>query len=329
MKWNCCHASVQGESHRNTGTPCQDRTWSEEYGGVTAVALSDGAGSAEYSAAGAEMVVRTVCFHITRRFDRIISNPDGTAVSQEILSILRHALTKKAEELGTDLSQLACTLLAAGIKDGQAFLIHIGDGVIGYTDDCTGKVGVLSEPDNGRYITHTTFVTSPDAIEKMRLFRCSTEKIGGFIFMSDGSAESLYRRQDNHLNSVLNPLTLLAATQSSESTGTFLEDYLCKWVIPRTDDDCSLLIAAQRLTGERCLNMTRDQQRAVYGTDSLKACIRISNVLRLCLESPRTVKQICRLTHVRKKAARRRLKRLTACGVLRYGNGRYCPTSSA
>ena len=323
MKWNCCHAAARGTSHRLMGTPCQDRTWWEEFGGVTAAALADGAGSAAHAEIGAETAVRTVCRHITRHYDRLAANPDGGAVGQEILSVLTEALEEKARELGTEVSQLACTLQAVGIRDGRAFLIHIGDGVIGYTHALTGKVGVLSAPDNGEYKNRTTFVTSPDAALRMRLYRCSVEKIGSFLLMSDGTADSLYRKAGNTLDSALDTLSLLCALQDPEVASVFLDSYLRDVIITHTDDDCSLMIAALPMSGERCLKLDSALQCDVYGTASRKACSRLNAVLSLCTEAPRTVNQLCRLTHTRKAKVNQRLMRLMDSGVLRCRQGRY------
>ena len=327
MKWNCCHSAAQGQSHRHTGSPCQDRTWWEESDGVTAAALADGAGYAAHAEAGAETAVRTVCTHITGNFDRIITNPDAGAVGREILDVLTDALDVKARELGTDRSQLACTLQAVGIRNGRAFLIHIGDGVIGYTDALSGKTGVLSAPDNGVYKNHTTFVTSPDVSDKMRLYRCSTEKIGSFLLMSDGSADSLYVKHRNTLNSLLEPLALVCSMQTPEASSAFLDACLREQLIPRTDDDCSLLIAAQSMTGERCLKTDPLFRRDIYRTSSPKACRKLNTVLSLCAEKPLTAKQICRLTHTRREKVQRRLKRLISSGVITCSRGRYSSVS--
>ncbi len=327
MKWNCCHASARGQSHKQNGSPCQDCTWWEESDGVTAAALADGAGFAAHAEAGAKTAVRTVCAHITGNFDRIIANPDGGTVGREILEVLTDALDEKARELGTDRSQLACTLLAVGIRNDRAFLIHIGDGVIGYTNALNGRTGVLSAPDNGEYKNTTTFVTSPDASEKMRLYRCSTEKIGSFLLMSDGSADSLYGKRRNTLDSVLDPLSLLCSMQTPEASSVFLDSYLREQLIPRTDDDCSLLIAAQSMTGERCLKTDPLFRRDIYRTSSPKACSRLNTVLSLCSEKPLTAKQICRLTHTRREKVRRRLKRLIGSGVITCSRGRYSSVS--
>ena len=325
MEWNVGCAAVAGGRHREAGMPCQDRVWTETYDGVTAAALADGAGSAPCSEYGAQAAVRAVCAYMTQHFDEMISNPNGAAVGRGLLDAVLAALEQKAEELETALSDLACTLAAVGIKNGRALLLHIGDGVIGYTNAFDGSVKVLSRPDNGKYRTQTTFVTSPRAYEKMRLYRCSAEKIGSFILMSDGSAESLYQRQDDRLSGVLDSLTLLTSVEAPAQMSGFLGEYLQEQVFPRTDDDCSLLIAARRMTDAQCLGMTPVRQCALYGTDCPIAGRRMTAVLKLCADRPRTVNELCRLTHVRREAVRRRLERLMACGVLTCRQGRYFP----
>ena len=325
-RWNCFDVSGRGKAHIERGLPCQDKTWSEEYGGVTAAALADGAGYALYSDAGAETAVHTICRYFTRNFGTIIESSAQDA-ADGILGTVREAIAHRAAEMNSDPSQLACTLLAVAVRGQTALLVHIGDGVIGYTDAGTGRVGVLSSPCNGKYINTTAFVTSPNAAEKISLYRCSTEKIGSFILMSDGCAESLYSRRSVKLDQTLELASLAASVKKPENGSDFLENYLTSCIFPCTDDDCSLVIAAQRMTPERCLGM--ELRKALYGSDDRRVCENTDRVLRLCMEKPRTAREIRRLTHVRSHPVSRRLLRLTSCGLLQLRHGTYHADSSA
>lgn len=238
--WRISNYETQGSSHLKTGTPCQDKTFSQTNGDIYAVALADGAGSAPYSHFGADCVTRSICAYLIDKYDDLINNPDGVEVKKEILGVLRHGLGLLADELGCQSKDLASTLLAAAVKDDTYILIHLGDGLIGYEKN--DSVQVASTPSNGEFSNQTTFVTSTDAPMIMKIYRGKLGDIDGFILMSDGTASALYDKRMNRLAPSVKSLFDWTGNFTRETVRNNLRSSFEQSIKKKTQDDCSVLI---------------------------------------------------------------------------------------
>ncbi|WP_157001170.1 PP2C family serine/threonine-protein phosphatase [Agromyces laixinhei] len=188
--FNEFHYQVRGRGHEQDGTRGQDRTGHISRGGVQALCLADGAGSATQSELGAQAVVDEGCALLVEGFTRLVSASDAEQSRRDILERLHGRLDEVAERNGCTRVDLASTFLAVAATNDRFMVAHVGDGVIGYVRN--GKLLVVSAPDNAEFANQTTFVTSPDAATSIRLFRGSMEGVSGFVLMSDGASASLY-----------------------------------------------------------------------------------------------------------------------------------------
>ena len=106
--WHTQTAAVTGSGHARQGLPCQDRTGQLTEGGVTAIALADGAGSQPLSQEGAAIAVETVCRTLCRRFDQLYAAATPMEMRREVLGEVRQAIRAHAAARGMEPGQFAC-----------------------------------------------------------------------------------------------------------------------------------------------------------------------------------------------------------------------------
>jgi Protein phosphatase 2C len=244
------HHQARGRGHLLDGTRGQDRTGYLSRGGVQAMCLADGAGSASHSEHGAEALVNEGCRLLAERFTDFVTSDDGLQVKLDILQCLRDRLKAIAGRRECELENLAATFLAVAVSGNRFVIVHVGDGVIGYVKN--GELRVASAPDNDEFANQTTFVTSRDAASRMRLSRGSLDGVSGFVLMSDGTASSLYNWRTKELAPACAKLvTLVGSASTRQVNNPAHHKYLRKLIDTRirraTKDDCSIGILGRRL----------------------------------------------------------------------------------
>ncbi|MBQ7703828.1 MAG: protein phosphatase 2C domain-containing protein [Selenomonadaceae bacterium] len=238
--WKVTQIAIKGRSHENSGTPCQDKTFSLNNNECFAVSLADGAGSAAHSEIGAQGVTKKVCEVLTEKFDEYFSAETSDKVAEELLAALIEELEKISAVSNCDLKDLASTLLAVAVKNDNFLAVHVGDGVIGMLDG--DFLAVLSTPDNGEFSNETTFVTSPDAISHLRLYKGNIDEVSAFMLMSDGTASGFYQRQSQNLMPVMKKIIQAAKILPVEEVEKGLAENFRETLCKITADDCSLVL---------------------------------------------------------------------------------------
>lgn len=262
--WHTQWAAVTGRGHLSRGLPCQDRVGTLTQNEVTAVALADGAGSRPLSQEGAEAAVEQTCRLLCRDFDRLMAAASPMELRRAVLTSVREALLRRAEALETDLSALACTLLAVAVRGDEYLLLHTGDGVIAYQKE--GKVLLASTPQNGEYANATTFVTSPQALRDTRALKGRQKGLEGFLLMSDGCGASLFQHQTGKIAPLAGRLLQRAELLGQETSQNQLEAVLEQTIARRTQDDCSLaLLTRSTETFGRWERLTPKERAQVLG----------------------------------------------------------------
>lgn len=243
-EWIAAQAVTTGRSHIRDGTVCQDKTFVFSQNHVFSVALADGAGSARLSHFGAETVTKAICTLMCERFDDFYNSPSPRPVSEQVIAFLLDQLKKTAAEKNCEIKDLASTLLAVATQGDRFLILHLGDGVVGYTKN--GELKVATAPKNGEFSNMTYFVTSPQAVNVMQIRKGDSHLIDGFVLMSDGTEASLYSKQMKQLAPVLQRLIQRLSETSAEYLEPSLQSSLDEVVSKKTFDDCSLILAARR-----------------------------------------------------------------------------------
>lgn len=242
-------ASHVGRSHLRDGVECQDHAAGRLYRDTACIALADGAGSRPYSALGAQTVVReTLRICITRfdvLFERAVHAP--TLLREDMVGRLQKALARTARAKGCDTGALASTLIFVAQRGKRFVAGHIGDGLI-VRMESSGKLAVLSQPDNGEFLNETFFVTDPAAVARLRLYHGDdAEAGGGFLCMSDGPAESLYRRSTQQVSTACEKLLRWNSLCTRQKMSTVLASNLADVMARNTNDDCSIALMSSRI----------------------------------------------------------------------------------
>lgn len=246
---SCGH--VTGRSHLKDSTSCQDYAATRIQQDFACIALADGAGSKRHSAYGARAVVKAVIRALAERFEEMwtASNTSPTEVSSELIDCCRLSLEHQANKLGCEVSELASTLMFVAHSKGRFLAGHVGDGCIIYRQD-DGDVAVLSHPDNGEYSNTTFFVTDSKVHSHFRLYRGMSSRGSGFLVMSDGTAESLYRRVDKSpATQAIHKILSWCGTASPKEMRAALKQNLEHSFGIKTPDDCSIAVLALRASG--------------------------------------------------------------------------------
>lgn len=275
IEWRFASARHQGRSHADASVPCQDYVAVlAEPDGTVVGALADGAGSAKLSHYGAEILANLASRLVAQQFDQLFRATNNLGTLREILvADLLDALATRANEgldisagdrarldlpdhsaeplIKCDVGDLAATLLVVAVCGNRFVALHLGDGVIGaeyILKSGTRTVRALGIPDNGEFINETKFITSRDAAGSIRVYRgrvtTASRTATGFVLMSDGPEASLYKRSTRTMAGACSRLLQACRDLPTETMHEQLAETLRDVIVPRTHDDCSLVLIA-------------------------------------------------------------------------------------
>ncbi|WP_085022864.1 protein phosphatase 2C domain-containing protein [Anaerovibrio sp. JC8] len=236
-----------------------------------------------------------------------------------MLSKIINKLDELSENLGCEKKECASTLLAVAVKGDRFVLMHIGDGVIGYTKD--NKIKIASYPDNGEFSNVTVFTTSSDAIFSMKLLKGELNGIDSFILMSDGTEAGLYHKKNKSLTSALVRVVDFVRFFPELTVRGMLVDSLKNVIQQVTVDDCSIAIIADDY-GKDVRHLPISEQRDLlavgskkYPAHKSKRMNRINYILSM-LEQPIAIDEIARRLHIKKKYVRKYTDFLESKGII-------------
>ncbi len=250
MEWKVCAASVCGAAHLAADTPCQDAFHWVRTPSLLLAAVCDGAGSARCGGPGAQRVSREFATRLAQ--EPALATFHGDEIAAQVFALLadiRLGLQREAEEKQGALGDFACTLVAACLFDDHGWLIHLGDGAAAAV--VKDRADVVSLPENGEYVNHTWFLTSPDWREHVRITPLHGP-VTQIVLMSDGVQPFAMNKGGTQLfgpfiDPVLRFLDGVDETQGSQA----LSHMLCD---PRIDaitgDDKTLLIGIREEHGQ-------------------------------------------------------------------------------
>lgn len=262
-------ASKRGRSHAHVGS-FRDDSFKVDYLSETGwhvVAVSDGAGSAEFSRAGSRIICSTFCELVRKTLTdteakvREQGAPDTADAWEPRLRKLvpwaaqkgALAISAEAQAKGRPIKTYAATFLGYVMKRlGEEWLvvsIGIGDGIIGMLRRDEGDVDelvLLSEPDGGEYVGQTRFVTMAEVWEAKSLERrVKSARARDFRFimsMTDGVSDPKFETDSNlgsseRWDNLWRELECrLPLSERSEETSRALLGWLDFWSVGNHDD---------------------------------------------------------------------------------------------
>lgn len=244
MSWRWAAASEIGTSHIRNGVRLQDAYAVSTIGDDCIFAVvSDGAGSAEFSAFGAWLVCRSLTVRFRDWFRKNSGLPNDEVIAEWIDEI-RDRIAAIASRRETTPRQFASTLAAVVSTPDETLTLQIGDSAV--VGRCNEEWDVLCWPQNGEYASTTFFVTD-DPEPQLNIARCARE-YDAFALFSDGVGDLAL----SHSEQTASPqffAPMLRPVDNAQSVGRLpelsakLRTYLAGPAIcERTDDDKTLIL---------------------------------------------------------------------------------------
>jgi Protein phosphatase 2C len=250
-RWSWIGACSTGASHIRAGTTCQDSatcielTVGDQHSLLAIV--SDGAGSAEYSAIGSRLVVecfaRCVIAHL--RADQPIETITKELVL-EWLDDVRDHIFRSAQQRSITPRDMAATLVGAIVSLNRAIVCHVGDGACVLRKKGERDWKVASWPSHGEYASSTYFIT--DDPQPTLQFNLLDGEFNEVAIFSDGIERLALDFVNGNafapfFEPMFAPLVALGPGRDRRLS-LALRKYLdSSRVIERTDDDKSLILA--------------------------------------------------------------------------------------
>ncbi len=207
-------------------------------------AVSDGAGTAKRSKAGASLAVA--------RFLRDFAGIDTASVDRsfvvEWVSSVRDEIATLAADEGNQVYDYACTMLGAVVAESGAIYLQIGDGAIVVGTEEVEEYTWIFWPQHGEYANTTSFLTQENAAEVLEFEKGAP--VREIALFSDGierlvldfSAKSVYSPSFRPIFKWLAATEVSDSREPSETLVAYLSsDHINK----RTDDDKTLVMATR------------------------------------------------------------------------------------
>lgn len=249
LTWRVVAAAEAGTSHLMHSRPCEDRCRARvecTASGVPvlSVFVADGAGSASFGAAGAELAVEAG----GRFLSACLQRPDfqlDEGLPGALLDKIRGRIEAAAASDACMPSDFACTFLAVVSTPAAALVMQIGDG--GVVLDTGHGLELAISPMSGEYANTTHFVTDDDAPCRMqyRMYRYPALRVAAF---SDGMQRLALDMATGtpHVPLFARLFDVIAAAspaQTDQLQPALVRLLTSAGVNERTDDDKSLALA--------------------------------------------------------------------------------------
>lgn len=249
MTWLVVAASVVGTSHVATGSPCQDSCLArvETDPGkppLLTIFVADGAGSAAYGAAGADLAIEAAAAFVGEHYATPeFALTDAWAV--DCIQAVRARIYAEAERNASRARDYACTFLGVIASPLGTLLMQVGDGAI--VVDVGGGLTVPIAPMAGEYANMTHFVTDEDAVDVLavEVLPAGARKVAVF---TDGLQRLALNLTDNTAHEpffapFFAVLATATAAQEEDLRAELVRFLSSPAVNERTDDDKTFVIA--------------------------------------------------------------------------------------
>lgn len=204
--YTCNKYLAQGKSHIKNNTPCQDYCDYYIDEDSSMIALSDGAGSCQYSHIGSKLLVeKTLLFFKERK--KVLLDKKEEDIKTALMNYLFNELENKAKEENVEEKELSATLLFVFCYEDKFIYGHIGDGII--CCDYDGRLRLISEgTGSGEYKNETVFFRRKIDPKYFKIEIKPLKNIFSFYCSSDGLEHVLITKKDKKLADVLQTFSL-------------------------------------------------------------------------------------------------------------------------
>lgn len=321
--WQSIQCVMQGKGHLKENLPCQDKTFFIQKNNVYVITLADGAGSANYSEIGAEIITKEMSIYLSENFEYLFDTEDGVLVKNILIEEIDKIIQNKSSEIGCNPKELASTFLAVAVKGSVFLILHIGDGVIGYRKN--DKMLVASKPDNGEYSNFTTFTTSENKMYSLRIFKGKINDISGFILMSDGAAESFYDKNSQSFAKAVNRIINITRFSEPAILEKVIRNNFIKNIIGRTSDDCSFILLSKKTDDFNCyLELSFDKKASFLrkkNISSQKKKIRELDKILKVFSNEKTIEELHKATKIAPRTLEAHINYLKKLDYIQNYNG--------
>lgn len=250
LDWRVMGASVVGTAHEKNGTPCQDAhayQFLAGSGGV-AMAVSDGAGTAEHSAEGSGLAVReAVAVLAAAGWKRPGTEAEWTLLLHDAFRQAREAVLGRAQLFRLEPHLFAATLTCVVLFDGWLVAGQVGDGLVVAQAEDSEALLVAARPVRGEYANETMFLTGETALENIQM-SFERRPVQAVAVLSDGLIRLAMDIATGQAHRpFFQPLFAFAAASRERLTAEAeLKAFLSsERVNTRTDDDKTLVLLAR------------------------------------------------------------------------------------
>ena len=219
--WYMLCASRRGRLHEHEATFREDAVRIDSGNNWHLIAVADGAGSADLSRLGSELVVEAAI----KEMRAYVKSQEPSATVAEVacrkaLEAAWTALYKTADERQIPFKDLATTLLLLAYHPQLNILgyAQVGDGlIVAQKDD--GELVLLGEPESGEYSGQTYFMTSYEHDKLASKSRSLEAKnpLRLFFVMSGGVSDDLYPPLERVMGLVAPMPTVLTSKDPGEA----------------------------------------------------------------------------------------------------------------
>jgi hypothetical protein len=202
-RWAVAVGKEPGVQHRQRGEPCADRAEALLLGGALIAAVSDGAGSAAKAVDGATIALAVGIQGLTdalatlKKSSRCPTERWFRALAREIVKVTRQRIHIVSGNAKAQFEDYSATLTGVMATNRWVAAFQLGDGFVVTRSAERDAYELLFPQQGGLYANETSFSTSPDALDRIRV--AVIDQPAGFLCLStDGLEGAAIERGGGH-----------------------------------------------------------------------------------------------------------------------------------
>ena len=207
---------------------------------------ADGAGSASFSASGAEIA----CSSLLRSIREALAGQPVSSINEALVRewVLRaNQAIAIGAPVGRPLREYACTVLVAILGESHSAYLQVGDGAM-VVRDGDERWNWVFWPQHGEFVNSTVFLTDADVLSTCQ-FGALSRRAGAIALFTDGLERLVldFAQRTVHepfFERMISPLGTADGPGLQERLSGDLAEYLQSDAVrQRTDDDLTLILA--------------------------------------------------------------------------------------